>query len=69
MQNPKPANLYTSSQIRKGGWIAEARDEDGHLMAPHSDFSDSASLWLYFSECQREGWTITIWPMTARVGR
>jgi hypothetical protein len=67
MQMPKPANLYTPAEIRAGGWTAEARDEDGHLMTTHSEFPDAASLWLYFSECQREGWTATIWPMLARV--
>ncbi|GAA6196655.1 hypothetical protein NBRC116598_20990 [Pseudophaeobacter arcticus] len=31
MQNPNPVNLTTTAEIRRLGWIAEARDEDGHL--------------------------------------
>lgn len=31
MKNPNPVNLTTTAEVRKLGWIAEARDKDGHL--------------------------------------
>ena len=31
MQNPNPVNLTTSAEIEAAGWVAEARDADGHL--------------------------------------
>ncbi len=33
MKNPMPVNLTSQDDIRAGGWIAEARDEDGHLVS------------------------------------
>lgn len=33
MKNPNPINLLTTSEVRTQGWIAEARDSDGHLVS------------------------------------
>ena len=33
MKNPNPINLVTTEQVRARGWIAEARDDDGHLIS------------------------------------
>ncbi|AFO91560.1 hypothetical protein [Phaeobacter inhibens] len=33
MQDPKPINLTTTAEIRARGWVAEARDADGHLVS------------------------------------
>lgn len=31
MQDPNPINIITTEEVRARGWIAEARDSDGHL--------------------------------------
>lgn len=33
MKNPSPINLTTTSEVRLQGWVAEARDADGHLVS------------------------------------
>ncbi|WP_323775988.1 hypothetical protein [Leisingera sp.] len=33
MKDPKPINLTTTDQVRAQGWVAEARDADGHLVS------------------------------------
>ena len=33
MQNPMKINLTTSDEVRAQGWVAEARDADGHLVS------------------------------------
>lgn len=33
MKNPSPVHLTTTAEVRSRGWIAEARDMDGHLVS------------------------------------
>lgn len=33
MKNPFPVNLTTTAEVREQGWVAEARDKDGHLIS------------------------------------
>lgn len=33
MKDPKPIHLTTTEEVRAQGWIAEARDDDGHLVS------------------------------------
>lgn len=33
MKNPRPVNFTTTEEVRSKGWIAEARDADGHLIS------------------------------------
>lgn len=63
MKNPNPVNLQTPEDIRKAGWQAETRDEDGHLCRTHVKFeSDEDILWLV-KEALENGETVTIWPV------
>ena len=36
MKDPRPVHLTTTEEVRAQGWIAEARDDDGHLMSCRS---------------------------------
>jgi hypothetical protein len=63
MNAPKPVNLLTTEEIRKGGWAAEARDDDGHLMTTHAPFTSEGELLRYIVEAASEGWTATLFPM------
>lgn len=33
MQDPNPINIITTEEVRARGWIAEARDSDGHFVS------------------------------------
>ena len=33
MKNPSPVHLTSTEEVRSRGWIAEARDADGHLIS------------------------------------
>lgn len=33
MKNPNPINLMTTHEVESQGWVAEARDGDGHLIS------------------------------------
>ncbi|WP_147127830.1 hypothetical protein [Shimia ponticola] len=33
MQNPSAIHLTTTAEVKEQGWIAEARDSDGHLVS------------------------------------
>lgn len=33
MKDPWPIHLTTTEEVRAQGWVAEARDEDGHLVS------------------------------------
>ena len=33
MQNPMPINLMMTHEVQEQGWVAEARDRDGHLVS------------------------------------
>lgn len=43
MKNPYPINLTTTEEIRKLGWIAEARDKDGHLISTRAWVNDATT--------------------------
>lgn len=43
MKDPKPVHLTTTKEVRQLGWIAEARDADGHLASMQS-WADSCSV-------------------------
>lgn len=62
MKDPKPANLQTPDEVRAGGWQAEARDADGHLMSCHAPFDNDEHLAEYVREANSDGLTVTIWP-------
>lgn len=63
MENPSPVNLLTPEESRAGGWQAEARDGDGHLMSQHPPFENDMQLGSYVREETALGYTVTIWPM------
>lgn len=64
MKNPFPVQLKTSEEVRKEGWAAEARDADNHLMSTHAPFRSDGELLRYMLEGKREGWTVTVWPIS-----
>jgi len=33
MKHPMPINLMTTHEVEEQGWVAEARDMDGHLIS------------------------------------
>ena len=33
MKSPAPIHLTTTAEVAAGGWVAEARDNDGHLIS------------------------------------
>ncbi len=63
MKNTRPVNLMTPEQSRAGGWQAESRDGDGHLITQHSPFEDAETIAQYVREETGRGLTVTIWPM------
>jgi sulfur-carrier protein len=63
MLNPMPINLMDQEAVRAGGWQAEARDADGHLISTHAPFSDDAGMIEYIKEAMEHGETVTIWPL------
>jgi molybdopterin synthase sulfur carrier subunit len=62
MINPKPVHLQTPDEVRAQGWLAEARDGDGHLMTVISPEADDASLGQFMRECTADGMTVTAFP-------
>lgn len=64
MQDPKPINLMTTSEVRALGWRAEARDEDGHLISMHAAFGSNESLGDYLRESAKHGEHVTIFAPT-----
>lgn len=62
MENPKPANLLTVTEVRARGWQAEARDKDGHLISLNAPFRTDADIVDFVRENLADGNTITIWP-------
>lgn len=62
MKNPNPVNLQTPEEIRALGWLAEARDSDGHVMTVISPQASDETLGEFMRECTAEGWTVTAWP-------
>lgn len=63
MDNPNPVNLITPEESRAGGWQAEARDSDGHLISQHAPFRSDGDLIRYVREENAQGYTVTIWPV------
>lgn len=63
MRDPMPINLTSSDDVRAGGWQAEARDSDGHLISTHAPFDSDESIVWYVREALKHGETITIWPV------
>lgn len=62
MKNPTTINLMPSEKVRSLGWMAEARDSDGHLTRAHAAFDcDEDIVWLV-REAMENGETVTIWP-------
>ncbi|MBO9459012.1 hypothetical protein [Labrenzia sp. R5_0] len=43
MKDPNPINLTPSSEVEASGWVAEARDKDGHLISTMA-WIDSMSI-------------------------
>lgn len=69
MRNPHPVNLMTPEESRAGGWQAESRDPDGHLISQHAPFDgDDDIIWFVRTETER-GNTVTIWPATSQPTR
>lgn len=64
MKNPHPVNLKTPEQVRKEGWMAEARDDDGHLISTHAPFDDNDDIQWFVRNAMSVGNTVTIWPHT-----
>ncbi len=59
MKNPYPVNLLTPDESRSGGWQAEARDKDGHLISQHAPFESGIDLSEYVREENKLGHTVT----------
>lgn len=55
MKHPKPVNLTTDDDLRKGGWFAAERDADGHLLSMISPDADAKSLGEFFAEARAAG--------------
>jgi hypothetical protein len=62
MHDPKPIHLMTQTEVRAGGWIAEARDSDGHLITTISPEASNESLGEWLRDCTTDGLTITNFP-------
>lgn len=56
MKKPNPINLMTDDEARKLGWLAVARDRDGHAIALTAP-CESLNEWL--RECFDAGLTVT----------
>jgi hypothetical protein len=62
MRDPKPIHLSTPDEVRAGGWLAEARDSDGHLITTISPEASDESLGEWLRECTRDGLTVANFP-------
>ena len=65
MKDPWAINLITPEECRKNGWLAEARDADGHLISMISPRVDDASLGEFCREYMPDH-TITFFPENLR---
>jgi hypothetical protein len=68
MQNPVPAHLVTRDAVRANGWLAEARDDDGHLISLVSPQGSDAALGAWIRECHAGGLRITVFPKSGKPG-
>jgi hypothetical protein len=62
MKGPMPINLTTPEEVRAQGWMAEARDAEGHLMSTQAPFFDDEDIVWFVREAIHRGHTVTIWP-------
>jgi len=62
MTDPKPINLMTPEESRAGGWMAEERDDDGHLLSQCAPFENDEDITWYVRTAMKRGGTVTIWP-------
>lgn len=74
MKDPKPINLMTPDEVRARGWVAEARDVDGHLLSMQGwldicDKTENANMLGEFIAEYSTDCDITIFPenMTSEV--
>lgn len=62
MKDPMPINETSQEDVRKQGWMAEARDADGHVISVHAPFDSEADIGSCVREWLDDGNTVTIWP-------
>lgn len=63
MKNPMHINLMTPEQVKAGGWGAESRDADGHLISTHIPFERDEEIVRFVREAIGDGETVTIWQI------
>jgi len=61
MKDPWPVHLTTPEENRANGWLAEARDADGHLISTISPRGSDESFGMWCREYMPDH-TITFFP-------
>jgi hypothetical protein len=60
MKNPSPINLSDDDYFASLGWVAVARDADGHAVSCHAPFESEAERRRYLVSEAKRGCTVTM---------
>ena len=69
MKNPMKMNLTTTQEVINLGWMAEARDSDGHLITMLAPSADDEMVALFVRECFEDGLKTTFFSKKQMQGK